>query len=181
MTKILKKHAAILIALALGAPLSAAAQTTDKNLSGGIGLSFGYNSNYKRTLLSYETESLFSHHFDGGSKLGLHIELGAAHWKSRKSKSPKSMSQFSAIPVVRWWPSEQLYLDIGSGPTLMTRSRFAGKNISTKFQFGSRVGVGYLTHGGHQFGLRYSHFSNAGIKTPNPGLDLLELEYRYRF
>ena len=181
MNKTFTKHAALVMALAISLPLSVSAQTVDKKLGQGLGLSVGFNPNYQRTLLSYETNSLFSHSFDGGSSLGIHVELGGSYWRAKKSKTPKSMTQFSAIPVVRWWPSDNLYVDLGSGPTIMSRTKFAGKNISTKFQFGSRLGVGYLSDSGHQFGIRYSHFSNASIKKPNPGLDILEVVYKYRF
>ena len=37
-----------------------------------------------------------------------------------------------------------------------------------------------LTHNS-KLSLRYAHFSNASIKTPNPGLDIVELGYTYRF
>ena len=35
--------------------------------------------------------------------------------------------------------------------------------------------------GEHDLGLRIEHFSNAGIRDPNPGMDFASLRYTHRF
>lgn len=190
-----KTRATALMALALCCSLNAAAQPASKpDLTGqssvaeqnagamqGLGLSLGYHSDYKRATIAYETPSLWGHQFNNEwGRLDLYLDLGLSYWDPKQSRA-KTMGQLSAIPTVRWWPREGIFVELGSGPTLLSRSEFAGRNLSTRFQFGSRIGVGFLTKSGHQLGLRYAHFSNASIKKPNPGLDVLELAYSFRF
>jgi len=146
-----------------------------------MGLQLGYHSSYTKTTLAYETPKLWTHTFgqDWG-RIDLTVEMGVSYWKARRDE-PDTMWQLSAIPMLRWWPNDAVYLELGSGPTIANRSEFAGRDLSTRFQFGSHLGVGILIQKSHRLGIRYSHYSNAGIKKPNPGLDLLQVAYTYRF
>lgn len=146
----------------------------------GFSLQYGYNSKYQRFGLAYETSPLWSHAFENSGQLHLSLELGAGYWKADRH-DPDSMWHISAVPMVRWWPADTYYLELGVGPSLLSRTNFAGKELSTRFQFTSHVGAGFVVNDVHRFGLRYTHVSNASIKTPNPGLDLIEASYTYRF
>jgi lipid A 3-O-deacylase len=147
----------------------------------GLGLRWGYHTDYRRATLVYETPALWSHSFNNEwGRVGLSLEFGASYWMADRG-DPDSMWQLGAIPMLRWWPNETFYLEAGVGPTVMSRTRFADEELSTALQFGSRIGVGMLIADTHQLGIRYSHFSNADIKQPNPGLELVELSYTYRF
>ena len=146
----------------------------------GLGLRLGYQSDYSKASLVYETPRLWGHQFQNWGRLDLDVELGVSYWRTNEGKS-QSMGQLSAIPMLRWWPNESFYLELGSGPTVLSRSEFAGLEFSTRFQFGSHVGMGLLIDKAHRVGIRYSHYSNADIKKPNPGLDVVELAYTYRF
>src|SRR5690606_2897393 len=117
---------------------------------------------------------------NGAGRIDLNAELGLAYWDARRG-TPGSMWQLSAVPVIRWWPVDTVFLEAGVGPTVLSRSEFADHDLGTRFQFGSHFGVGMLIGNAHRIGLRYSHFSNAGLSKPNPGLDLLTLSYSYAF
>jgi|SRR5690625_621804 len=159
------------------APISATAQAV---AGPGLGLQLGYHADYRRASIVYETPSLWQHQFNNEwGKIDLHVAFGLSYWHSKRYDA-SSMGQFGAIPMVRWWPNERFFLEVGSGPTVFSRSKFAGHRLSTHFQFGSRIGVGIATKHG-QVGIRYAHFSNANIRKPNPGLDLLEVMAIYRF
>lgn len=147
----------------------------------GLGLRLGYGTDYDKATLVYETPKLWGYRFQNGwGRVDLDIELGLSYWKARRGR-PDSMGQISAIPMLRWWPNDSFYLEAGSGPTVLSRSQFADYDLSTRFQFGSHLGLGFLAGKAHRIGLRYSHYSNADIKKPNPGLDLFELAYTYQF
>lgn len=147
----------------------------------GLGLQLGFNSDYKKVMLAYETPGLWSSRLPGDwGTLNLSVELGLSYWKS-EWRNPASLWQISAIPILRWWPRETVYLEAGIGPTVVSRSEFAGRELSTRFQFGSYVGGGVLIDRTQRLGVRYSHYSNADIKTPNPGLDVVQLTYMYMF
>lgn len=70
--------------------------------------------------------------------------------------------------------------EFGIGLSLLDDTQFAGKNVSTHYQFEDRIGVVYKLNNA-ELGLRYLHYSNAGFKSPNPGLDFISLSYSKRF
>lgn len=167
-----------------GAPdanLTASAPETGPTSKQGIGIQLGFNSGYKKAMLTYETRPLWGYQFaPGRGKLSLSLELGVSYWKARHD-DPDSMWQISAIPIMRWWPTQGFFLEAGVGPTLLNRTEFAGHDLSTQFQFGSYLGVGALINDRHHIGVHYSHYSNANIKKPNPGLNVIQFAYTYRF
>lgn len=146
-----------------------------------LGLRLGAGEHYQLAELAWESPSVWTHRFDGGSRLDLVGELGAAYWRADGSREPGNVWQFSAIPFLRWTWSDRYYLEAGIGATVFSRTTFADKTISTAFQFGDHIGVGMHVSKSSRLSLRYSHFSNAGIKRPNPGLDILQLTYSYQY
>ncbi|WZB70593.1 acyloxyacyl hydrolase [Achromobacter xylosoxidans] len=176
-----KKTLASLVGLVLaGAAAMASAQS--EGTQGGVTLQYGVGDHYKRYTLNYETASVWTHQFGGNwGRLDLTPEFGASYWTTDGSRTPGHAWQFSAIPMFRWWAGERFYLEAGIGATLFSTTRFANENISTAFQFGDHVGMGFLLTPNNRIGLRYSHFSNASIKRPNPGLDAVQISYTYQF
>lgn len=149
---------------------------------GGVSVRAGYASHYSRAEIAWESPSLWTYRFaEGYGRLDLVAELGAAYWMAQGSRSPSRVWQFSAIPFLRWSWNERYYLEAGVGATVFSRTDFADKNLSTAFQFGDHIGVGAYLSDTSRIGLRFSHFSNAGIKEPNPGLNILQLLYTYRY
>ena len=57
------------------------------------------------------------------------------------------------------------------------------RSFSTAFQFTEVLGVGrsFGDNGKHELALRLQHFSNAGIKKPNPGENFVRVRYTYHF
>lgn len=148
----------------------------------GLGLRVGVGDHFQRLELAWDSPSFWSHDFSGGgSGLSLYGELGAAYWHASDHRSPNNIWQFSAIPFLRWTVNDRFFVEAGVGPTVFTRTRFADKNISTAFQFGDHIGAGFYLNRNSQVGLRLSHFSNASIKDPNPGLNVAQLTYTYRY
>ena len=60
--------------------------------------------------------------------------------------------------------------------------RSRDKRFSTAFNFGDHVGIGVQLGDDHgqELSLRLQHFSNAGIKDPNPGENFVQLRYTAR-
>lgn len=163
------------------APTVAQSVAQSDSPDGGFGLRIGYNDNYRRLGLVYETPTWWSHRSDSGwGRLDLGAELEAAYWHS-PNRDPDSMWQISATPMLRWWPTDHFFAEIGVGVTALSRTQFAGKQLGSAFQFGNHIGVGTIINDAHRVGVRYSHYSNAGIKRPNPGLDLIQLTYTYQY
>lgn len=179
-----RHFAPALISLGLAAALSTlAAPTVAQELyqTPSVGIRLGAGDNYKRAELAWESASLWTHRFAGGSRLDLVGELGVAYWDANGSRRPSSAWQLSAIPLLRWTWAERYYVEAGIGATVFSRTHFADKQIGTAFQFGDHIGVGMHVTDRSRLTLRYSHFSNAGIKRPNPGLNVLQLNYSYQY
>ncbi|WP_233214080.1 acyloxyacyl hydrolase [Pollutimonas nitritireducens] len=163
-------------------PVSPTTIASDTGRSGnGLGLRIGYFDDYRNVSLFHETAPWWSYRLQNGwGRLDLNGELGLTYWDATHGR-PDSLWQLSATPMLRWWPNEFVYTEIGVGATVLSRTRFADKNLGSAFQFGNHIGVGVLISPAHQVGLRFSHFSNAGIKEPNDGLDVVQLTYTYRY
>ncbi|MFS1702405.1 acyloxyacyl hydrolase [Alteromonas sp. AMM-1] len=75
-----------------------------------------------------------------------------------------------------------VYGEFGIGVSLLDDTQFAGKDISTHFQFEDRLGIGYRfgSEREHAVTLRYFHYSNGGLKSPNPGYDFISLSFSTR-
>jgi lipid A 3-O-deacylase len=147
----------------------------------GFGLRYGYHDKYRRYEAVYETPSWWSYNSGGDwGRLDANIEVGLAYWEAQE-RDPSSLWQLSATPMLRWWPSDFFYTEIGIGATVLSRTRFANRQLGSAFQFGSHIGLGTVIRDAHRIGIRASHYSNAGINSRNEGLDVLQVTYTYRF
>jgi len=58
-----------------------------------------------------------------------------------------------------------------------TTRRFDFNATAMAFEFGSHLGVGFALTKSQSIGIALQHLSNAGIKQPNGGIDLLLVQY----
>ncbi len=170
--------------LASTVPAQAQLQDGHAGAQGGIGIHYGLGNRYSRLSLQYETPSLWTYSFGGSlGRVDLTPDIGVAYWRAHDGQQPSSVWQLSAIPMFRWWLGEdqRFYVEAGVGPTVFNHTSFANKHYSTAFQFGDHIGMGYLLDRHSRIGVRFSHFSNADIKTPNPGMEVIQASYTYQF
>ncbi|MBW7835000.1 MAG: acyloxyacyl hydrolase [Simplicispira suum] len=90
-------------------------------------------------------------------------------------------------PTLRWTPGEgrsPWFFQAGIGITLSDHLyRSADEQFSTAFNFASHLGVG-LRFGQarrQEVVLRVQHLSNASIKSPNPGINYVQMRYGYHW
>ena len=147
-----------------------------------VGMRLGNHGSYQSASIFWQTPVWWTHDFNNGwGKLDLMGEASATYWDAKHGRH-SSLWQVGFAPILRWWPTENpFFVEAGFGPTFISRTRFADYGLSTALQFGSHVGVGYVFNKRHQVSLRASHFSNASIKQPNDGLELVQLDYALRF
>ena len=85
-------------------------------------------------------------------------------------------------PIVRWWMTPSNALEAGIGANLMSSTRIGPKGLSTAYQFGDLLGIVHRFGGTPwSVGARFTHYSNADIKRPNPGQNFLQLRVSYDF
>ncbi|MEQ3513910.1 acyloxyacyl hydrolase [Pseudoalteromonas sp. BZB3] len=130
----------------------------------------------------YHPENLLP---DAWKNFDLHFESSVNFWNysatGRGSKSNHDTNFVLALtPVFKYplktWYEKPLYLELGIGLAVLDDTHFAGKNVSTHYQFEDRLGLVYDL-GDAKVAVRYIHYSNAGFKSPNPGLDFISLSY----
>jgi hypothetical protein len=111
------------------------------------------------------------------SQLRVELAAGAIH-------SPDATRPFASAGPVWCGPlrATGLFLEMSISPTLIAGSRIDGRNLGGDFQFTSSAALG--THFGRRrawsAALRFQHMSNAGLNRPNPGLNLIGLDFVFR-
>lgn len=123
-----------------------------------------------------------------GTHLGGYWDFSLAHWHGTRHRDIPGRSQNLAVlgitPVFRFQRDslKGFYIEAGIGANLFSeRYDNDGKRLSTTFQFGDHIGLGYVFANNLDLGLKIQHFSNAGIKKPNPGVDFATVRLRYAF
>ena len=74
-----------------------------------------------------------------------------------------------------------LSLEIGVGPTLISRYHFGGKDFGDNFQITSQAQLNWQLTKRFSLGGRVQHMSNAHLATHNPGLNMVMLTAGFRF
>jgi hypothetical protein len=112
----------------------------------------------------------------------------AGAWSSKHSEDGQDWSFHLGItPVLRLYPVNMApgwFVEGGIGANVIAPTYQAGgKRFSTAFNFGTHLGVGkrFGESRRSELTLRVQHFSNAGIKHPNPGENFVQLRYAYYF
>lgn len=73
------------------------------------------------------------------------------------------------------------YIEAGIGVAVFSDTKYEGRDFGSAFNFEDRIGVGIRFAGNQEVGLRAMHYSNAGIKQPNDGIENYSLHYRMSF
>ena len=131
----------------------------------------------------------YQHHVDWLSgldpRLTMLFEASANFWRYGPTNSSDSNAVLAVSPVLRYPLGQALDLqwdlEFGIGASLLDDTRFAGKDVSTHYQFEDRLGLVTWVSPTESLTLRYLHYSNAGFKRPNPGLDFISLSYGWYF
>jgi len=120
---------------------------------------------------------------------GVFLEASVSRWQSRGGQPSDSgaLTQIALIPTLRYWfgpAGPSWFVEGGIGATVTSSVyRSSDTHFSTKFNFGDHLGLGFAFGPARkdEVALRVEHFSNAGIKEPNPGKNFLQLRYAHRF
>jgi hypothetical protein len=123
-----------------------------------------------------------------GRHLGGYWDVSAAYWRGTSYRNVPGQHQNLAVigftPVVRYQRDDKLgwYAEAGVGATLFSELyNNDGHQLSTAFQFGDHLGIGYVTPNKWDLALKFRHYSNASIKRPNSGANFVVVSARYAF
>jgi len=118
-----------------------------------------------------------------------YTEFSVGRWATANDHGGGSdwVTQIGITPVIRLQPRSQLadwFVEVGVGANMITPMyRSADRRFSTEFNFGDHLGIGreFGMYNQHEIALRLQHFSNGGLKEPNPGENFLQVRYVSRF
>lgn len=108
--------------------------------------------------------------------LGGYWDLSLAQWRASRFQgvggAAQNISDVGLTPVLRFQANDKKgwFIEAGIGAHLLSDLYDnADRRFSTRFQFGDHLGIGYVTQQNFTISLSVQHFSNGGIKHPNPG------------
>ena len=129
----------------------------------------------------------WSHELGSGLLTG-HWDIWGSRWASDYQNRTRSSWVIGAKPTLRWRGAQgqsPWFIEAGVGVSYALNHRYLSdfREFSTRYNFASHIGVGYLfgPQQKNEISLRLEHQSNAGIKQPNPGENFLQLRYARYF
>ncbi len=140
---------------------AAAGRTEESTLTLRIGLQQAFESRWFQS--------------DVGALSG-YWDAGYTYWEGDKKSNNHSLS---VSPVfVYEFNGERVkpYVEAGIGVAAFRHTRVENRNLGSSMQFEDRLGVG-LRMRNQTLGLRAVHYSNAGIKKPNDGIEMYSVHY----
>lgn len=168
---------AAVVAAALGASGAVFAQGLDLSVVGGASTSNGVK---KFGLIGGYTpiSPLWQ---GGGWNLRFRNELELSYWRVPHQRNIVEFGYSPFLRLEHGIGQANFFVEASIGARLLSHHRIsATRDMSTNFQFSDQLGTG-LEWGASTVGVRFQHLSNAGIKHPNPGINFVDLYYRYRF
>lgn len=101
---------------------------------------------------------------------------GYTFWKGDKSSDNHSLSVSPVLVYEFNGDVVKPYIEAGIGVSLFEHTRIENRYLGSSFQFEDRFGVGVRFYN-QAVGLRAIHYSNAGLKKPNNGIESYSLHY----
>ncbi|MEO4047669.1 acyloxyacyl hydrolase [Pseudomonas sp. CAU 1711] len=116
----------------------------------------------------------------GVGRLTGYWDAGYTYWDGDDTSSNHSLS-FTPVFVYEFaGESVRPYIEAGIGVAAFSSTELEDNDLGSSFQFEDRIGAG-LRFSGQEIGIRAVHYSNAGIKQPNDGVEAYTLHYRTSF
>ncbi|MBI6926337.1 MULTISPECIES: acyloxyacyl hydrolase [Pseudomonas] len=171
-SRIAASLAAALLAFA-GANLAQAAQvtgavgvTSQGDMTYRAGLSFDWDKQWFETSVGHLTG-----YWDAGYT---YWEGGDASGAHSLSFSPVFTYEFSGFTYTP-------YIEAGIGIAAFSKTRVGDQRLGSSFNFEDRIGLGVKLPSEQKVGIRAIHYSNAGIRQPNDGIESYSLFYSKGF
>ncbi|MBP2697398.1 acyloxyacyl hydrolase [Pseudomonas indoloxydans] len=114
-------------------------------------------------------------------RLSGYWDAGYTYWEGDETSGNHSLSLTPVFAYEFSGLSFKPYVEAGIGIAVFERTRLEDNQLGSSFQFEDRIGAGLRFTGGHELGIRAIHYSNAGIKQPNDGVESYSLHYRRSF
>ncbi len=116
---------------------------------------------------------------EGFIKRSVRIEAGVGYHKTDDTEVKSAI----LAPVLHYQlatSGAQPFFEISTGIAYISETLWeAHDDLSSHAMFSDRIGVGYA-FGETEISLNFAHFSNAGLRQPNPGADMLQIRASFK-
>lgn len=114
----------------------------------------------------------------------LHVEWAVSFWPDAGPDDDVYTTHLG--PVWRYrpdWLGSRGFIEAGTSLAWLSEERVEGKDLGSRWHFTTHATAGFLFGPSRRWhaGLRVRHTSNAGFASPNPGLDIVMLDFGYTF
>ena len=168
-------------------PAQAGHAAEDKLIDAAYGI-FATGTNTQMLRIGIESDWRPRWFQSNGTHLGGYWGASIGAWRGNKYQNIDGQTQHLAdigfTPVFRFERDDKkgFFAEAGLGFHYLSKLYDNdGYRLSTTFQFGDHVGLGYVFDNKWALGLNIQHFSNGGIKKPNSGVNFFELKLSQRF
>jgi len=145
---------------------AAVGQTGESTMTYRLGAQFDFNRSWFQTSVG---------------RLTGYWDAGYTYWEGDETSSNHSVSLAPVFVYEFTGDAVKPYLELGIGVAAFENTKVEDKDLGSSFQFEDRFGAGLRFAGGHEVGIRAIHYSNAGIKNPNDGIESYAVHYRASF
>lgn len=103
------------------------------------------------------------------------------YWEGGDASGAHSLS-FAPVFVYEFGTSGYVpFIEAGIGIAAFSKTDVGDQRLGSSFNFEDRIGLGVKLPGQQKVGIRAIHYSNAGIKQPNDGIESYSLFYSAAF
>ncbi|MFJ4443394.1 acyloxyacyl hydrolase [Pseudomonas sp. NPDC089422] len=140
--------------------------TIQGGLTARLGMGFNWNKSW------WESNS---------GRLTGYWDTGLTHWESGKKASDQTSLSFAPVFVYEFKTDSGItpFIEAGIGVSLFSATRVGDKQLGSAFNFEDRLGFGLKFANQDKLGARIIHYSNAGIKEPNQGIESIAVFYSH--
>lgn len=108
-------------------------------------------------------------------------DLGYTYWEAGEKAGGRHSFSFAPVFVYEFGHGAiKPFIEAGIGVAVFTGTNAGDQSFGSAFNFEDRIGAGLRFSEDQRIILRATHYSNAGIKEPNDGIESYALVYSHK-
>ncbi|AMA46287.1 acyloxyacyl hydrolase [Pseudomonas monteilii] len=139
--------------------------TSQGGLTARVGMGFGWDKSW------FETDT---------GRLTGYWDAGYTYWEAGDASGGAHSLSFAPVFVYEFGSGNvKPFIEAGIGVAVFSGTSAGDQDFGSAFNFEDRIGAGLKIGETQRVGLRAIHYSNAGIKQPNDGIESFSLFYSH--
>ncbi|MBA1189282.1 acyloxyacyl hydrolase [Pseudomonas entomophila] len=139
--------------------------TSQGGLTARVGMGFGWDKSW------FETDT---------GRLTGYWDAGYTYWEAGDASGGAHSLSFAPVFVYEFGNGHvKPFVEAGIGVAVFSGTTAGNQELGSAFNFEDRIGAGLKIGETQRVGLRAIHYSNAGIRQPNDGIESFSLFYSH--